>query len=162
MSFMLALGADTDELRTFSGVLGDAAQRLADGVTALAADGEQIPWVGPDADSFRTELEKVCLQGGDVAQQVRARGLRLEQEADEQEVASSTDGVLPHGPGTWNIPHLRGPWKLPHGPVPSWPVPMPEGMGVDPLDALDTASDVLRQFKSIRHQDIVESMLGSG
>src|SRR5699024_605086 len=71
-------------------------------------------------------------------------------------------GSLPHGLGIWNLPHLPGPWKLPHGPLPSWRVPLPKGIGLDPLETLDTASDVQRQLDSIRHQDSMKSMLGPG
>src|SRR5699024_2628077 len=69
---------------------------------------------------------------------------------------------LPHGLGIWNLPHLPGPWKLPHGPLPSWRVPLPKGIGLDPLETLDTASDVQRQLDSIRHQDSMKSTLGPG
>lgn len=160
---MLALGADTDQLRSLSGALGDAAHRLEELFAALRDHASRATWVGADAQAFRIELEQVCLHGTSVAEQVDTRGHQLEKEADEQDSASSlAAGSLPHGLGVWNLPHLPGPWKLPHGPLPSWRVPLPKGIGLDPLETLDTASDVQRQLDSIRHQDSMKSMLGPG
>ena len=149
MAFMLAFGADTAELRRFSGVLGEAAQRMEDVITALAADGEQIMWVGPDADSFRAELDKVCLQGSEVAQQVRARGLQLETEADEQDAASAAGGsrnvTMPHGQ------KHRGP---------SRPGSMHKGLSPDPADVLDWVAARLRHLATLMNEKQAERILG--
>ena len=148
--FMLTLGADTDQLRTISGVLGDAAQRMENVVTALAAEGEQITWLGPDADSFRAELQKVCLQGSDVAQHVRAHGRQLETEADEQDTASSP------ALGLRTIPLHPDEHKRPG---PSRLMPMQKGTSPDISETLDWVADRLRYLKTLRHQKVLDNLL---
>src|SRR5690625_2188858 len=65
----------------------------------------------------------------------------------------SGSGISPICPAHGNSRTVRSP---------SWRVPLPKGIGLDPLETLDTASDVQRQLDSIRHQDSMKSMLGPG
>src|SRR5699024_4085374 len=104
---MLALGADTDQLRSLSGALGDAAHRLEELFAALRDHASRAAWVGADAQAGRTGVEEVGLHGTSGAEQVDTRGHQLEKEANDQGSASSlAGGSLPHGLGIWNRPHL--------------------------------------------------------
>lgn len=109
-------GMDPEQIQTQADRTGDAAERLNDLADRLRASVGSVPWTGPDADAFRELLEGAALPAlGAASEGLRTRRTDLQQEAAQQELASSapssasdssTGSGTPVGPGLPGLPGL--------------------------------------------------------
>ncbi|MCT1655416.1 WXG100 family type VII secretion target [Brachybacterium muris] len=90
---MVTHGADTDHLRQLAEDYRSCARRMLETSGVLSAAITSVTWEGPDADGFRQQWSGVQAQIGDVGEQLQARGVVLDGDAEEQDSASCVGGV---------------------------------------------------------------------
>lgn len=90
-------GADTAQLRRLASRYESCARTMLEHSGRLSLLAASMPWDGHDADAFRESWSSLALQIRDKHDELRRQGEQLQQHADEQDLASSTDasGPLP-------------------------------------------------------------------
>ena len=93
-------GADTDQLREQSTTTSTSARTLSVVVTAALAMSQQVSWVGPDADAFRTGCDEARRRLLELVETLQQKAEELLDHADQQDDASdpSQGSGLPFGP----------------------------------------------------------------
>lgn len=139
-------GCETENLTTLSTVVGARALRLQALILQIALRVRGTDWFGPDAEDHRVRTEDLVEEVIELVDRLRELGELLGLEAEEQELCSQPDRVLP-GVGEplggrdtppWfpegiNVPPLskpgsRPPWPFGDPPVGlRHPAPLPEG-----------------------------------
>ncbi|PMC74438.1 hypothetical protein [Brachybacterium sp. UMB0905] len=85
-------GSDTDALTTVSETFEHAAERLGDLTTTLTDTAHTVPWIGPDADDWRTLHDRMMEKTREVGREIARLARRLFEESREQEECSRADG----------------------------------------------------------------------
>ncbi|MFI8777596.1 WXG100 family type VII secretion target [Brachybacterium paraconglomeratum] len=100
---MTFLGADTDQLRETASAFERGAASLEALLTSLSGVVSAVDWQGPDADRFRSDVDQLLRQALTTTGRVSKRATALEEEAEEQDEASSGgDAVRGTGQGGLN------------------------------------------------------------
>ncbi|MDO5661708.1 MAG: hypothetical protein Q4G40_03350 [Brachybacterium sp.] len=95
---MTFLGADTDQLRGHGTTTDGQAQLLEDLRGRVAAQLAGITWTGPDAADFHAGWAHCSAQWTQSTAAITAFSSQLQQQAEEQDIASDVEGGTSAGP----------------------------------------------------------------
>lgn len=90
---MTMLGADTQMLRAQAELMRAGAVTLRGNISGLGSAVRSVAWAGPDAETFRAEAESAFSSVQRLLDDVDRRSRELDEHAEEQDLASSVDGV---------------------------------------------------------------------
>ncbi|MBK0332114.1 WXG100 family type VII secretion target [Brachybacterium sp. MASK1Z-5] len=94
-------GMDTGAVEALAGRDAQAAERLEQLLSALAASVDSVDWAGPDAEAFREDFRTlVATPGTRAVQRLHACGRDLRDQVEEQERASQAGGDEGSGGGS--------------------------------------------------------------
>lgn len=96
---MIALGADTEQVRTHAQAMRIGASALRERITTLGSVIGSVTWTGPDAEEFRTTAEAQFAEAGTRLESIDRHSDELLEHADEQDRVSSVDGAEGGGDG---------------------------------------------------------------
>src|SRR5699024_2186393 len=132
-------GGDTEQMREQSTACTGGAQRLAELLATAGPLVASVEWQGPDADAFRERWHSDAEATGRSAADLLERLVHeLEQHAEEQDEASSGDGVgglldtlrdLLDGPFPFAGPVMPLPFPIPGLPIGPGMPGLPAGPG---------------------------------
>lgn len=88
-------GCETENLTELSGVVAARALRMRAIVLQIALSVRAVGWIGPDADDYRLRAEDLVDRALELIETLRRLGEVLGREAEEQDLCSQPDGVLP-------------------------------------------------------------------
>ena len=92
---MASVGADVEQLRALAQLFGDKATSLEDVVNSINGQLHSAGWVGEDADAFKSDWDSnLTVLVRNVVDSLRERNTSLNQQADEQEKASTVNGSI--------------------------------------------------------------------
>lgn len=119
------LGADTDAVRQLADRFAVQSQRLLELGDQIIAMAQAVDWRGTDAEEFRARAAAVTGELGARSGEVQARAADLQQHAEEQDMASGTDGA---GPWQSVLDFFAGitPWGIPSPGMPGTPSTLKE------------------------------------
>lgn len=161
-------GCETENLTELSGVVAARSLRMRAIVLQIALSVRAVGWIGPDAEDYRQRTEDLVDRALELIETLRRLGEVLGREAEEQDLCSQPDGVLPGvgdplgvrtelpwtPGGGFRVPSLHrrplSPWTMPlAAPLeerdPRDPLPAGEDFALDP-DGLAGAARLRRKL----------------